>query len=176
MKKTTYLFVHVLVSAFILGAVASSSAMAQEETADVKQKIVGTWQVTSFESLHLESNEIRHPFGKNPIGYIEYSPGGHFVGFASAGNLPKPAGFPYTDAERAAIHKELFNAFSGTYRVEGNKIIQHILASFRPENIGTDSIRYVEVNGNKLTLKSAPIVGNRKGRKIVFTVTYERVE
>src|SRR5258708_35040741 len=90
---------------------------------------VGTWRVTSFSNLTLETNEVARPYGENPTGYIQYSPGGHMTVFLSVSDPKKPASFPYTDAERAEIHKGIFGAYAGRYSVDGNKVTPHIEAS-----------------------------------------------
>lgn len=146
------------------------------ESAENSSPIVGTWKVTDFSALTLETNEVSRPYGENPIGYIQYSPGGHVIVFLSEGAPPRPTSFPYTDTERARIHKGIFGAYAGTYSVEGNKVTHHIVASWRPDWIGEDQIRYVELSGNKLTIKTAPLVSSLTGKRIVSTLTFERAE
>ena len=161
-------------SIFFVGTIASLSASVN--AADVKQQLVGTWRVTSFSILTTETNETAHPYGENPIGYIQYSPGGHVVVFMQAGDPPKPATLPYTDPERAKIHAGMFGAYAGTYNVEGNKVTHHIVASWRPDWIGGDQVRYFELDGNTLTIKTAPLISNLTGKQSVATLTFERVE
>ena len=163
--------------AIVATAIALCTASWSVKSAENSSRVVvGTWRVTSFSTLSLETNEISRPFGENPIGYIQYSPGKHVVVFVSEGNPRKPAGFPYTDAERAEIHRGIFGAYAGTYSVEGNKVIHHIVASWRPDWIGDDQIRYIEVDGNNLTIKTAPIISGRTGKQTVSTLTFEKVE
>src|SRR4051794_16288827 len=79
------------------------------EAADISP--VGTWRIKSFSQQILETNEIINPLGEDPVGgYIQYSPGGYMVVFLSVTNLRTP--FPYTDAERAKIHKGIFGAYA----------------------------------------------------------------
>ncbi len=52
--------------------------------------IVGTWRITSFSVLTLETNEVTYPNGENPLGFIQYSPGGHMLVFLSSRNQKKP--------------------------------------------------------------------------------------
>jgi hypothetical protein len=99
--------------------------------------IIGTWQITSLAVLTLDTNETSHPIGDHPIGYLQYSPGGHIVVFLAADNVRQPASALYTDSERAEIHKAILGAYSGTYHVEGNMVIHHVLASWWPHFVGT---------------------------------------
>jgi hypothetical protein len=55
-------------------------------------------------------------------------------------------------------------------------VIHHILTAWRPEWIGGDQIRYFEINGKNLTIKTAPIKSQLTGKDVVSTLTFERVE
>ncbi len=138
--------------------------------------VVGTWQIKSFSIVTLDTNETSRPFGDDLVGYIQYSPGGHMLVFLAKAKIKSPAGPAYTDAERTEIHRNMFGAYAGTYRVEGNKVIHQVVASWRPDWIGTDQIRYFEIDGKKLTIKTAPVKFSQTGKDIVSTLVFERVE
>jgi Lipocalin-like domain len=138
--------------------------------------LVGTWQLTSFSLIVLDTKETSRPYGDHPTGYIQYSPGGHMVMFLTAGDLKPPASGSYTDAERADVHRGIVGAYAGTYTVEGNKVTYHVLTSWRPEWIGRDQVRYFEINGTNLTIKTSPLAFSRTGQTIVGTLTFDRVE
>jgi hypothetical protein len=109
-------------------AISSTNALAQQ-----KSLVVGTWQVTSFSVLMLDTSEVLHPFGEHPIGYLQYSPGGHMVIFLSTGTPKRAAGTAYTDAERVDLYRAIIAGYAGTYSVEGNKVVHHIVASWFPD-------------------------------------------
>jgi hypothetical protein len=148
------------------------SASAAERTAP----IVGTWEVTSFTVLYLDNNETARPFGERPSGYIQYSPGGHMVVFLAAENRRQPAGTVHTDAERIELFKTIFGAYAGKYRVEDNKVIHNVVASWTQSWNGTEQVRYFELDGNKLTIKTAPARSYNSGRDIVSILIFERIE
>ena len=50
-------------------------------SADMSKLLVGTWRIASCTAMSLETNEVSRPFGENPSGYLQYSPGGHIVVF-----------------------------------------------------------------------------------------------
>jgi Lipocalin-like domain len=145
-------------------------------SAESLSPIVGTWQLTEYSQLILDTKEVIRPFGDHPIGYIQYSPGGHMLVFLTARELKRPSSATYTDAERAEIHKGIINGYVGTYTVDGNKVIHHVLTSSRPEFMGSDQIRYFEVSGKTLIIKTAPIKAVQSGQDIVATLTFEKVE
>ena len=98
------------------------------------------------------------------------------VMFLAAGELRPPASVSYTDAERADVHRAIVGAYAGTYTVEGNTVVYHVLTSWRPEWIGRDQIRYFETNGTNLKIKTTPVTFTRTGQSIVATLTFDRVE
>jgi hypothetical protein len=155
---------------------ASFAALSAPAYADEKIPLVGTWQVKTFDFLELGTNKTSQPFGENPIGYIQYSPGGHFVVFLQSGDPKRPTNFPYTDADRVDAHRSIFGAYAGTYTLEGNKVVAHVVASWRPEWIGTDQTRYVTIEGNKPTIKTAPQKSTLVAGETVAILTFERVE
>jgi len=142
----------------------------------VETALVGTWQLKSFSLIVVDTKETSRPYGENPTGYIQFSPGGHMVMFLAAGGLKPPASGSYTDAERADVHRGIVGAYAGTYAVEGNKVTYHVLTSWRPEWIGRDQIRYFEIDGTKLTIKTTPVTFSRTGQSIIATLTFERVD
>ena len=144
--------------------------------ASVENALVGTWQLKSFSLIVLDTKETSRPYGENPTGYIQFSPGGHMVMFLAGGELKPPASGSYIDADRADLHRGIVGAYAGTYTVEGNKVTYHVLTSWRPEWIGRDQIRYFEIDGTKLTITTTPITFSRTGQSIVATLTFDRVE
>jgi hypothetical protein len=143
--------------------------------ASAENPLVGTWQLTGF-SLTVVDKETSRPYGDNPTGYIQFSPGGHMVMFLASGELKPPVSRGYTDAERADVHRAIVGAYAGTYIVEGNTVTYHVLTSWRPEWIGHDQVRYFETNGKDLTIRTSPIAFSRTGQTIVGVLTLSRVE
>lgn len=139
-----------------------------------ESSLIGTWQLKSFSLLVLDTKETGRL--DRPTGYIQFSPGGHMVMFLTAGELKPPASGRYTDAERADVHRAIVGAYAGTYTIEGNKVIYHVLTSWRPEWIGQDQIRYFEIDGTKLTITTAPLTFSRTGETVSATLTFEKVE
>jgi hypothetical protein len=156
----------------VLGLAASLNSPA--ESADIQSPIVGTWQVTSFSLEWLDTKEVARPFNR-PTGYLQYSSGGHMIVFLAAGDLRPPATAIYTDAERSDIYKGIIG-YAGTYRIDGSKLIHHVLTAWEPTWIGSDQVRYFEIDGRNLSIKTAPIRSTENGRDLVSTLTFVKVE
>ena len=61
---------------------------------------------------------------------------------------------PATDLDRAELLKTMF-AYTGMYRVEGDKFIVKVDVSWYPDWIGTDQIRFFRFDGNRLHVIAA---------------------
>jgi len=48
--------------------------------------------------------------------------------------------------------------------------------SWRPDWNGDNQIRYLDMDGSKLTIKTAPILASQTGKRVVSILTFERVD
>jgi hypothetical protein len=167
--KRNNLAILAIVSALCLG---SWPARAVEVASD----LIGTWKVTSFSVLFLDTNESVRSMGEHPTGYLQYSPGGHVVVFLAAEDRTPTASPAPTDAEAARFYRTIIGAYAGTYSLEGDKVVHHVVSAWTPEWNGGDQIRYFEIAGKNLTIKTAPLKSTISGRPIVSTLTFEKIE
>ncbi len=56
---------------------------------------------------------------------------------------------PKTDEDRAALFKSMF-AYTGMYRVEGDKVITKVDVSWNPAWVGKDQVRTFKIDGDRL--------------------------
>src|SRR5215217_695345 len=106
----------------VVGTFALLVCLSPARSAD-SSAIVGTWRITGLAQESLETKEITRPFGDQPVGYMQYSAGGHMVTFLS-GTQKKPDG-AWTDAEALAAYRTIIAAYAATYRIEGNQVVHH---------------------------------------------------
>jgi hypothetical protein len=67
----------------------------------------------------------------------------------ASGRIPSVfAGWPHGCISTGTPNHGIIAAYAGTYSVEGNKVTHHIVASWFPEWIGGDQIRYAEIEGD----------------------------
>jgi hypothetical protein len=154
-----------------------SPALAQGASgkSDLAHALVGTWRVTSYAQFDVAMNKALYPIGKEAIGYMQFSPGGHVVVFITASKRVKPKA-PFTDADLAAIMRDMGSAYMGTYRLDGNKLTVHEVTALRADNIGTDQVRFVTLDGNHLMMKNAPSINGKTGRNTITEISAEREE
>ena len=140
-----------------------------------QDSFIGIWRLISLE-LRSMDEQVSHPFGKNPIGYIIYTEDGYmYVSFMSA-NRPK---FASSNSIRGGTTEEkvaaadTYLSYCGKYEVQDNRVIHHIEVSFFPNWSGVDQVRFFKFDGNRLSLSTPPLL--LAGKQQTAHLIWERV-
>jgi hypothetical protein len=108
-------------------------------------ELTGTWKLISNNYEVQATGEIGPSMGKDPSGYINFTPEGRvFVVFSASDRKPAK-----TDQERAALLSSL-TAYTGKYRVDGNSWITDVEVAWTPEFAGTAQKREFKIADDKL--------------------------
>lgn len=132
--------------------------------------LVGSWRLVSYEREYQSAGEREYPMGKAPTGYIQFlSDGRMAVVITGEGRTVAT-----TDQERASLFNTLV-AYTGRYRVEGDKWITAVDVSANPALVGTDQLRSFRITGDRLQEMTGWIArpDNRMARGVL---TYERAK
>jgi hypothetical protein len=109
--------------------------------------------------------------GKVPKGYLVLTPTRVIVFFTAENRK-----FGTSASDKAALLDTLV-AWSGTYRIEGSKIIIAVDAHWTEVLVGKNTVRNWELSGNRLTLTSDPEPYARDTSKTVVARTvWEKIE
>jgi Lipocalin-like domain len=144
-------------------------AMAASFAAE-RDVLVGNWRLVSFEREYQSAGEREYPMGKAPTGYILFLPEGRMAVLITAEGRKAPA----TEQDRAGLFNSLV-AYTGTYRVEGDKWITTVDVSASPAWVGTDQTRSFRITGNRLQEVTA-WTARPDDRMARAVITYERVK
>ena len=108
--------------------------------------------------------------GKTPTGYILFLPEGRMAVVITGEGRTAPT----TDQDRAGLFNSLV-AYTGGYRVDGDKWITTVDVSANPALVGTEQTRSFRVNGDRLQEMTAWVArpDNRMARAVI---TYERAK
>jgi hypothetical protein len=151
-----------LICALILVLLIASPSLGQ-------QSLVGTYKIISHDVQ--VNGTATQTLGKAPHGYIVFTPT-RFVAFYTGDNRK----FGTSVAEKAALLDTLVG-WSGTYRIDGGKIILSVDASWTEAWNGKNLVRNWALSGNRLTLTGDPEPFPRDPSKTaVVRQIYERVE
>jgi len=127
----------VVLGLFLIGA--------QPSFADDRGKIFGIWRLVSFEAEYQATGEREHVRGKNPTGFIIFTPEGRMMVVLT--NEGRKA--PKTDQDRAGLFNAMV-AYTGIYRIEGDKWITKVDVAANPALAGTEQARFFRVDGDRL--------------------------
>lgn len=149
--------------------------MERSTEAELARRMVGSWKMISWTYEVLETGEVHDAFGEDPKGYIHYLPDGRMMVLVLKADRPAPASLVPTAEERLALYDTMF-AYAGTYTVERDRVIHHIDMSWNCAWEGTDQIRLLKIEGNRLIYTGVPAKNPMDGRDCVHRVRFEKVE
>lgn len=132
--------------------------------------IEGTWRLVSFEREYQATAEREYPMGRSPTGYILFLPEGRMTVVITADGRKAPT----TDQDRAELYNSLV-AYTGKYRIDGDKWVTTVDVSANPAWVGTEQTRTFRVTANRLQEMTAWFArpDNRMSRAVI---TYELVK
>jgi Lipocalin-like domain len=117
---------------------------------DAQKQMLGWWKVESFYSEFKATGETKIAFGEKPNGYGIITPEQRMMVLISAEQRKKPE----TDEDCVAAFRSMI-AYSGTYRVEGDRFITNVDIAWNEAWTGTDQLRFFKVEGDKLVMTTA---------------------
>lgn len=118
--------------------------------ADDRAKILGIWRIVSYELEFQATGERRATLGKNPTGYIIFTPEGRMMTIITGEGRKAPS----TDQDRAGLFESMV-AYTGMYRLEGDKYITKVDVAWAPDRFGTEQVRFFKIDGDRLQVMSA---------------------
>jgi hypothetical protein len=156
-----------LVAVLVLFYFAVQPSMADEA------KIHGIWKLVSYEVETQATGEREPVLGKNPSGNIIFTPEKRMM-VVLTGEGRKAA---TTDQDRADLFKSMV-AYTGMYRVEGDKWITKVDVSGNPAWVGTEQTRFFKLDGDRLQENTQVMQWGARPEKgmVRFILTWERVK
>lgn len=136
--------------------------------------IEGVWKLVKYSRRYLDAGEVRSDM--LPQAYILYTPGGFMMSITVEEKREPPAGDVLTDEERVRLFKTIISAYSGTYIVEGDKVIHDVNLSWNEAWTGTQQMRLFKVSGDELVIETTPRTAGTDTRQFINTLTWERTE
>ena len=139
--------------------------------ADSPQGLVGTWEVVSFEAVSPTTGAREPARGEHPSGFTIFTPEGRMSVLITNDGRNAPS----TDQDRVDLFQSMV-AYTGTYRVEGDKWTTRVDVAANPALIGTEQERSFQLAGDRLQETTGLMswaLHPEKGR-VQFVITYRR--
>ena len=144
-------------------------------TAVSADALIGTWRLKSFVREITGTGERSDSLGAHPHGYLNYSRDGHMSVITVAAERIKPRGAVPNDSERAQLYNSMV-AYAGTFSLGDNVVVHHIDTSWNQAWTGTDQVRYFVLDGDTLTITTAPYKSYRDGTMGRSILVWNRVD
>ena len=124
--------------------------------------VEGVWKLRNY-AVSYDGGPPQAIYGAHPKGFAAILPDGR-VFVIITGDTRTPG---TSEAEQAALFRTL-SAYSGRYRIEGNRLVTSVDVSWRESWNGTDQTRFVTLTGGVMTWVSQPnSSANMKGKSFV---------
>jgi hypothetical protein len=137
--------------------------------AQAPSPLVGNWTLKSFYTED-QAGQRTNTYGERPTGAIGFTPEGRFFAFATAdGRKPAQSVEDQAAAYRTAI------AYTGRWRVDGDRFVTQVDVAVNPALVGGEQVRFWRIQGNTLHITTAPLPDpNKPGGTLVGTLVWER--
>ena len=128
-----------------LSLLLSNTCASADET-----EIVGVWKLKSFTAESVQTKERQTVYGENPKGYLVVTPERFTAVITAEGRKP-----PKTDEDRLFSFRTMF-AYTGPYRIEGDRIMTKVEVSWNEDWTDTNQVRIFHIEGEKLLIETVP--------------------
>ncbi len=133
------------------------------------QSASGHMEINIVRARSRSTGERYNERGEHPNGYLSYAADGRMYAIITWDNRAYPRDVVPTNEERIKLYGTMIS-YAGTYTMDADKVIHHVDISWNQIWTGTDQIRFYKLDGNILTITSAPNrnpVDGRAGRSIL---------
>ena len=116
--------------------------MRAARASDVEQQLLGVWKLESYYMEFKTTGEKKNFFGEKPNGYLIFTPQKRMMALLTAEERKKPN----TDEDRIAAFWSM-GAYSGIYRVEGDKWTTKVDVAWTETWVGSDQDTVLQAGG-----------------------------
>jgi hypothetical protein len=107
--------------------------------------IVGTWKLAAAVARDRSGNPLPAPYGGKGMGRLTLAADGRMMAVTCDGRPELPAG-----TSRA------YSSYCGNYSFDGARLVTRVDAASDPARIGSDQVREVSFDGDRMILKPPP--------------------
>ena len=147
----------------------ATTLLSQPLHANDAAKVVGTWKLVSYVNEFQDGSAVRSAYGDRPTGYVIFTPEGRVMFMVEAEGRKAPE----NDEQRAAAFRTII-AYTGMYKLEGDKFITKADVSWNPGWVGTEQARDYKLDAGTLKVISPWVMSPNLGKMTRATVTWER--
>jgi hypothetical protein len=110
-------------------------------------ELIGLWRLVSARREFADNGEVVFLYGADARGYLLLAPGGRMMALLTGAS--RPADDP------VALFRGMM-AYSGAYRVDGDRWITDVDVAWHPDWQGSRQERFFRIDGDDLHITTAP--------------------
>jgi hypothetical protein len=143
--------------------------------ASAEPSVVGSWTLVSYAREDRATGASTFPWGEKPAGLLLFLPDGHMgVTITGQGRQPAVRGEDGLAEKQAKLYQTV-TAYAGTYVMRGSTMTVRVEVASDPGLAGTDLAREVRIEGDLLTIRTAPMKSMSDGKMYVYALAWKRV-
>jgi hypothetical protein len=124
--------------------------------------IVGTWKLVRATARDGTGAALPEPYGGNGIGRVTFTAEGRMQSVVCDGRREMPSG-----------QTRDYNSYCGNYTFDGARLVTRVDAASDPSRIGSDQVRGVRFEGERVVLTPPPRQSG--GKEEYRELTWERI-
>jgi hypothetical protein len=128
-----------------------------------------------METEDLRTRDKHNLLGVHPDGYLTYGADCRMSAILVKESREGPSALVATDPESIELYRGLIS-YAGSYAIDGNKITEHIEASWNQAWTGTTQVSRFNIDGSSLSIRPEPGNNPLSGRKSATVFIWTRVE
>jgi hypothetical protein len=139
--------------------------------------LIGTWTLVSMTYRDEVSGKETDLWGKDPIGFLTYTPEGRMSAVISAASrkVSAESADRSSPEEQAGLFRSCF-AYAGTYTLTDTGVIHRVEVASDPTWVGKDQTRVVRREGKRLIVTGPPLQTVSDPNPRVLQLVWERVQ
>ncbi len=125
----------------------------------MRAQLLGAWDLVSF-SVTDSTGKVSYPFGADAVGVLMYDASGRMA--AQLGRRDRP-NFKSGDQQKGTDEEvrlavQGYVAYFGTFEVKESEgvVVHKVIGGLFPNWNGTDQVRHVKLQGDRLTIEVSP--------------------
>jgi lipocalin-like protein len=137
--------------------------------------IFGTWKLVSASTSAASGERNDAPFGPSPTGFLTYTQDGRMTAMISHGGRVRLSS---NDSHSATVEEQAeafrtFIGYAGRFTLNSDDIIHHVEISSIQDWVGTDLIRSIKFEGERIVLAAPPMPVD--GKMQMFELIWQRL-
>ena len=118
--------------------------------------LLGAWSLVTWDIQYDDKRPVTYPYGADAQGLLLYSADGHMSVVISSARRPRlsTASVRKAPIEQKIDAFETYFSYAGRWELREDAIVHRLSYALNPNFIGTDQVRQLQLNGDRLTLST----------------------